>query len=675
MKMRYVSVLVLILALVVSASAYERTVMVEYFSNTACGPCYSQDATVQNWLNTTSRDDAGFMIYHVNWPSAQDWYYVANPTENMARRSVYGLNSVPYFVVDGQWEANGFSSLFSQINSRIGQYTPVEIVLNEAQIGMEGMVDVQVTVNSDEALSGYRLHAVLIDLDCAYGPASNGIQNYRYNMLDMNPSAAGTDLSSIGAGGSETFSFEYPLWDDHDSDNYGFVAFVQHSATDVIQQCLWTDNIQINFPNLTVFDYNFDDEGEVLPNGRPDPGESVDLIVTLQNGAGFLATESLVGTLSIENDDIIITNNDVEYLSIAPGTMMNNAANPFVVEVPMGFQPEYVTFTVDFEDASGYNMSYDFLQLVGSPSVAIVDDSPFETEVYDWWFDIMLQSGITTDILTPQQAMTNNLSEYEAIVWATSNAMVNVLTPSEIVAIQMYLDQGGKMILTGENIGETAGTEDLLADYFGVQHELGEVGDQYDFLLYGVVDGPFPNAEIVTTGGGGANTSNTPASMTPLEGAEPLFFYIMSDYIGGTGYMGDGFTTVYLGFNIESVSGLNDTWLGADVMWQLLNWMDATTSIEDVPAPAAMPTSVELGAYPNPFNAAMTVNYTLPSAVDVQLNVVNVLGQTVAELTSGRMLAGAHEVSFDGSELSSGVYFLQLRAGSDLRMEKVMLLK
>jgi len=649
--------------------------MVEYFSNVACGPCGTYYYEVEQFLDQYSREDAAFMIYHVNWPSPSDWYYVANPTENMARRSVYGVNYVPWFQVDGQWQSGTFSNLFGTINSRIGQYTPVELMIDDAQIGIEGTIEVQLTVNSDEALEGYRLHAVLIDLDCAYGPAQNGIQNYRYNMLDMNPNASGTDLSIIGAGGTATFNFEYPMWDDHEPDNYGFVAFVQHNTTDAMHQSIFTDNIQINFPNLEVVSYEFDDDGEVLPNGRPDPGESVDLIVTLENQEGLLITDNLTGTLSVSNDDITISDDSSVYFPIAPGTMMNNLYDPFTIDVPMGFEAEYVTFTLYFEDASGYNMTYDFLQLVGSPTVAIVDDSPVETDVEQWWFDIMMASGITSDILTSLEAVNANLGEYDAVVWSTSNATANVLTALEIAAIEAYLDQGGKMLLNGENIGEYAGTWTLLQDYFGVEHELAEVGDQYEFLLYGVEDGPFPGIEIVTTGGGGANTCTTPGSMTPLVGSEPLFYYIMTDYIGGTGYVGDGFTTSYLAFNIESVSGLNESWRAADVMWQVLDWMGATTAVEDAEAPAALPTTVELSSYPNPFNAAMTVNYTLPRAADVELNLVNVLGQSIAELTSGRMMAGAHDVAFDASDLSSGVYFLQLRAGDDVHMQKVMLLK
>ncbi len=55
--------------------------------------------------------------------------------------------------------------------------------------------------------------------------------------------------------------------------------------------------------------------------------------------------------------------------------------------------------------------------------------------------------------------------------------------------------------------------------------------------------------------------------------------------------------------------------------------------------------------------------------------VFNLMGQRVAELARGTQAAGRHTVSFDGTELPSGVYIYQLRAGDFIAEKKMLLMK
>ena len=79
--------------------------------------------------------------------------------------------------------------------------------------------------------------------------------------------------------------------------------------------------------------------------------------------------------------------------------------------------------------------------------------------------------------------------------------------------------------------------------------------------------------------------------------------------------------------------------------------------------------------YPNPFNPTTVIKYALPKDAHVSLKVYNVLGQEVATLVDKNVDAGYHEVNFDASQLSSGIYIYRIEAGKYVAVKKMMLLK
>ena len=84
--------------------------------------------------------------------------------------------------------------------------------------------------------------------------------------------------------------------------------------------------------------------------------------------------------------------------------------------------------------------------------------------------------------------------------------------------------------------------------------------------------------------------------------------------------------------------------------------------------------------YPNPFNPSTTIKYSIPAVetqnfASVQLKIYNVLGEEVATLINKEQAPGNYEVTFDAGKLSSGIYFYQLKAGNNIHVKKMMLLK
>ncbi|MFA6470114.1 MAG: T9SS type A sorting domain-containing protein [Bacteroidota bacterium] len=79
--------------------------------------------------------------------------------------------------------------------------------------------------------------------------------------------------------------------------------------------------------------------------------------------------------------------------------------------------------------------------------------------------------------------------------------------------------------------------------------------------------------------------------------------------------------------------------------------------------------------YPNPFNPSTTVRFTLPSDGLTTLTVYDIVGREVAVIVNESLTAGTYEKSFDGSRLSSGLYFYRLKAGNRFETKKMLLVK
>ena len=89
-----------------------------------------------------------------------------------------------------------------------------------------------------------------------------------------------------------------------------------------------------------------------------------------------------------------------------------------------------------------------------------------------------------------------------------------------------------------------------------------------------------------------------------------------------------------------------------------------------------MPSDYSLSQnYPNPFNPTTSLQYAIGSRQFVTLKVYDLLGREIATLVNEEKPAGEYEVEFNGSNLPSGIYFYQLKAGQFSETKKMILLK
>ena len=103
---------------------------------------------------------------------------------------------------------------------------------------------------------------------------------------------------------------------------------------------------------------------------------------------------------------------------------------------------------------------------------------------------------------------------------------------------------------------------------------------------------------------------------------------------------------------------------------------DGTFSYSDGVEVEIVPNKFELSQnYPNPFNPGTTIRYSMPQQGNVTLKVYDVLGNKVATLVNETQSAGKYEVRFDASQLSSGIYFYQLKTDNYYEIKKMTLIK
>ena len=79
--------------------------------------------------------------------------------------------------------------------------------------------------------------------------------------------------------------------------------------------------------------------------------------------------------------------------------------------------------------------------------------------------------------------------------------------------------------------------------------------------------------------------------------------------------------------------------------------------------------------YPNPFNSSTTIKYELPEGKNVHLIIYNILGKKIDELVNTYQKAGIYKINWEAKNITSGVYFYTITAGSFRDTKKLILLK
>ncbi|MBN2092774.1 family 10 glycosylhydrolase [candidate division KSB1 bacterium] len=282
-----------------------------------------------------------------------------------------------------------------------------------------------------------------------------------------------------------------------------------------------------------------------------------------------------------------------------------------------------------------------------------------------------------------------NLQNFQSVIWitGTENPKFQQLDYNEIARLATYLRNGGKLLISGSDLalnlgknGDTS-TQKFLKNYLKTEYrDDGTKGNGYQAagMVGSVFDGlnfTFDNNQF------GFNILKPDVLDTTLS-SYPCLNYANGAGIAGIQHFSQIETSlkaakvVTLGFPIGTVypDASRDSLLARVIKFfkdestgEILNTFYQTRNFH------------LYRNYPNPFNAETIIRFYIPEDGEFALSISNLLGQEVAKLGSGPILAGEHSLRWAALDQPSGIYFIQLTykrpQGTERQNFKMMLLK
>jgi len=300
--------------------------------------------------------------------------------------------------------------------------------------------------------------------------------------------------------------------------------------------------------------------------------------------------------------------------------------------------------------------------------------TPVNMEVTIMNFGVNTLTSATINVLdgstvVATQQYTGSLATYGAAsvnlggvaVSATTNYTFEVIVAGDGNTANNSVDQTISVAAV-----TTMDTLDLLiqTDAFGYETYWAVVDDQNIIWAQGgntnvgLYGGGAQNASAADPGAYGANATINETVIVPFDGCYK--FVVVDDYA-------DGICCQYG----------NGSYLLSDANFMTLATGGDFDASDESPFKAETATSVEnvaalnnLNLFPNPATVNLTVEFTLAASQDMNISIMNALGQVVRVVNTGSMSAGQHNLNVNTSDFSTGMYFMSFSNGSQVTTKR-----
>ncbi len=403
-------------------------------------------------------------------------------------------------------------------------------------------------------------------------------------------------------------------------------------------------------PPIIVRDDFAIDDSQGDGNNRPDPGESnIQLIVTASNfGADALGLTMQAATAYPQID---FSNAESNVGDVPRWAQFSNSADPVVFAVHAGFPPTIVDFVLTFSANGGEYTHVETLMVdVGQPQFIIIDDDEADPYKYERYYTHFLDSLRTPHVVWGKDTLSSppadTLADYPFTIWFTGDARSEVLSAEDVAHLKDFLDGGGRLFLTGQDIAEDLSDDadsTFLRDYLHVRFVPGSP----IIAVEGVPGDPIGDGHWVPLGGtGGAANQSSPDILEPVDTlAKPIYTYYRSSDIAGVHVAVDDYRVVFFGFGSEAIANDLGYTTREQVFERVFNWLLGYT-----------PGDLNLDREVNPLDVVLLVNYvyfslnpppiinTADVNTDCEVNPVDVtVFVNYVYLSRGRLLPGCVE--------------------------------
>jgi hypothetical protein len=325
-----------------------------------------------------------------------------------------------------------------------------------------------------------------------------------------------------------------------------------------------------------------------------------------------------------------------------------------------------------------------------APTVLLIDDDDKSNNVEGYYTEAMSTLGIAYDVWdhnnlkSPNAAM---LERYPIVIWLCEWAFP-ALNGGDRNAISTFLDDGGKLFLSGQDIGwdlaDPSGTEFLSSSgnskifYENYLKSYFIADDAGISTLIGVQSDSIAKGMSITRFQPGRDASNQyPDVVRPINGSTASFLYSGGSYKDSAGAVTYNGTYQLVYFSFGGFESITDSSSRLTILYNILKFFgkEPIMSIKATQT-LTVPFQFTLSQnYPNPFNPSTVIDYAIPHDGHVFLSVYDMLGRKVSDVVNETKHAGTYHVSFDGSQLASGIYFYKLTSGTYTEIKKMLLLK
>jgi len=368
--------------------------------------------------------------------------------------------------------------------------------------------------------------------------------------------------------------------------------------------------------------------------------------------------------LSSAHPDVEILKPGAAFPDIAAGDSADCSADSFVVRIRPDAPPQRLEFclTVSATPAPAWPDTA-FPVLSGDPRLLLVDDDLGED--YEQWYQAACDSnGVlydTWDVEASGPPPADTLRHYPVVFWFTGDDSTTTLTGAERGPLAAFLDSGGSLMLSGQNVAQDIAPDPFLADY--LRAELADPSTARPYLV-GIAGDPVSGGDtMVAAGGGGAANGSSLDGVRPVNGGTSGARF--RDYPDTTvscliRYEGD-FRLVYLPVPFEAIDHAVSRYLQKwTLVRRVLEWFgERVPGVAEPPAAAPGPAG-PVRVVPNPVRGPALVEYQAPSPGPVELRVYSAAGRLVAR--EERHAAGPGRVVFrlDAGQLANGVYLFRV---------------